>query len=174
MGSNCEYFFSSARANRLADTPSRFRSISVLDAFAPSPSQAFVEHYYKTFDAPGGRAQLGALYQDSSMLTWEGQKMQGTQNIVQKLSSLPFQSCTHHVSTMDCQPSGQSGGIIVSVTGQLLVSLRGGRVGGLLGCPRIVSNRDLRSTESESEPRDSRSLGASPLRFFATCEWIAH
>lgn len=56
------------------------------------------------------------------MLTWEGQKMQGAQNIVQKLTSLPFQSCTHHVSTMDCQPSGQTGGIIVSVTGQLLVS----------------------------------------------------
>jgi len=55
------------------------------------------------------------------MLTWEGQQMQGAQAIVQKLSSLPFQSCTHHVSTMDCQPSGQTGGIIVSVTGQLLV-----------------------------------------------------
>jgi len=55
------------------------------------------------------------------MLTWEGQKMQGAANIVQKLTSLPFQSCTHHVSTMDCQPSGQTGGIIVSVTGQLLV-----------------------------------------------------
>ncbi|QDZ21075.1 nuclear transport factor 2 [Chloropicon primus] len=86
-----------------------------------SVGKAFVGHYYKTFDAPGGRAQLGSLYQDTSMLTWEGQQMQGAQAIVQKLSSLPFQSCTHHVSTMDCQPSGQTGGIIVSVTGQLLV-----------------------------------------------------
>ena len=41
----------------------------------PAPNQAFVEHYYKTFDAPGGRSQLASLYQDQSMLTWEGQKM---------------------------------------------------------------------------------------------------
>merc|ERR1712224_698948 len=83
--------------------------------------KAFVEHYYKTFDAPGGRSQLASLYQDQSMLTWEGQKMMGAANIVQKLTSLPFQSCKHHVSTMDCQPSNQAGGVLVSVTGQLLV-----------------------------------------------------
>merc|ERR1712224_990939 len=39
--------------------------------------KAFVEHYYKTFDAPGGRSQLASLYQDQSMLTWEGQKNDG-------------------------------------------------------------------------------------------------
>mmetsp|Transcript_12376 Transcript_12376/g.31436 ORF Transcript_12376/g.31436 Transcript_12376/m.31436 type:complete len:127 (-) Transcript_12376:63-443(-) len=84
-------------------------------------AKAFIDHYYKTFDTPGGRGQLSALYQEQSMLTWEGQKLQGAAQIVNKLSSLPFQQCKHHVSTMDSQPAGQTGGIIVSVTGQLLV-----------------------------------------------------
>lgn len=77
---------------------------------------AFVSHYYSTFDS--NRAGLGNLYQDSSMLTFEGQKTQGIQNIVSKLTSLPFQQCQHNVSTMDCQPSG-SGGVIVFVSGSL-------------------------------------------------------
>ncbi|KAL7241011.1 hypothetical protein ACSBR2_006602 [Camellia fascicularis] len=53
----------------------------------------FVEHYYSTFDA--NRAGLANLYQESSMLTFEGQKIQGSQTIVAKLTSLPFQQCQH-------------------------------------------------------------------------------
>ena len=41
-----------------------------------------------------------------------------------KLTSLPFQQCKHHISSLDAQPS-LSGGVLVFVTGQLLV--RGGR-----------------------------------------------
>ena len=43
------------------------------------PLQAFTDHYYATFDS--ARANLAALYQDQSMLTFEGQKFMGTQAV---------------------------------------------------------------------------------------------
>eukprot|EP00261_Vitis_vinifera_P036527 XP_019077770.1 PREDICTED: nuclear transport factor 2 isoform X1 [Vitis vinifera] len=80
-------------------------------------AKAFVEHYYSTFDA--NRANLANLYQESSMLTFEGQKIQGSPNIVAKLTSLPFQQCQHSITTVDCQPSGPAGGMLVFVSGNL-------------------------------------------------------
>ncbi|KAD4586574.1 hypothetical protein E3N88_24175 [Mikania micrantha] len=80
-------------------------------------SKAFVEHYYSTFDT--NRSGLANLYQESSMLTFEGQKIQGSQNIVNKLTSLPFQQCKHTITTVDCQPSGPAGGMLVFVSGNL-------------------------------------------------------
>ncbi|KAG4162341.1 hypothetical protein ERO13_D01G110564v2 [Gossypium hirsutum] len=50
------------------------------------------------------------------MLTLEGQKIQGSQSIVAKLISLPFQRCQHSITTVDCQPSG-AGGMLVFVSG---------------------------------------------------------
>ncbi|XP_020229868.1 nuclear transport factor 2B [Cajanus cajan] len=80
-------------------------------------AKAFVEHYYSTFDT--NRAGLVGLYQDGSMLTFEGQKIQGAPNIVAKLTSLPFQQCHHSISTVDCQPSGVNAGMLVFVSGNL-------------------------------------------------------
>ncbi|ONK77824.1 uncharacterized protein A4U43_C02F11110 [Asparagus officinalis] len=60
-------------------------------------AKAFVEHYYRTFDS--NRAGLGNLYQESSMLTFEGAKTQGAQAIVAKLVGLPFQQCLRHPKT---------------------------------------------------------------------------
>ncbi|RWW03786.1 hypothetical protein GW17_00033029 [Ensete ventricosum] len=80
-------------------------------------AKAFVDHYYRTFD--GNRAALGGLYQDASMLTFEGDKIQGAAAIVAKLTSLPFQQCVHAISTVDCQPSGPAGGVLVFVSGSL-------------------------------------------------------
>ncbi|KAL9328858.1 hypothetical protein ACSQ67_003861 [Phaseolus vulgaris] len=80
-------------------------------------AKAFVEHYYSTFDT--NRPSLANLYQDASMLTFEGQKIQGASNIVAKLTSLPFQQCHHTISTVDCQPSGVNGGMLVFVSGNL-------------------------------------------------------
>ena len=85
-----------------------------------SVAKAFVEHYYRTFDA--NRGGLGNLYQDNSMLTFEGAKIQGSNAIVEKLVSLPFQQCLHKVSTVDCQPSGAGGGMLVFVSGLLQIS----------------------------------------------------
>ncbi|TYI97355.1 hypothetical protein E1A91_D01G138400v1 [Gossypium mustelinum] len=50
------------------------------------------------------------------MLTFEGQKIQGSQSIVAKLISLPFQRCQHSITIVDCQPSG-AGGMLVFVSG---------------------------------------------------------
>lgn len=80
-------------------------------------AKAFVEHYYSLFDS--NRAALANLYQEGSMLTFEGQKIQGSQNIVAKLTSLPFQQCQHSITTVDCQPSGPAGGMLVFVSGNL-------------------------------------------------------
>lgn len=80
-------------------------------------AKAFVDHYYSTFDT--NRAGLANLYQDTSMLTFEGQKFLGAQNITAKLTSLPFQQCQHHITTVDCQPSGPAGGMVVFVSGNL-------------------------------------------------------
>ncbi|OVA17482.1 Nuclear transport factor 2 [Macleaya cordata] len=83
-------------------------------------SKAFVEHYYTTFDT--NRGNLANLYQESSMLTFEGEKIQGSQNIVAKLAGLPFQQCKHNITTVDCQPSGPVGGMLVFVSGNLTLA----------------------------------------------------
>uniref|UniRef100_A0A7C9CVH8 NTF2 domain-containing protein n=2 Tax=Opuntia streptacantha TaxID=393608 RepID=A0A7C9CVH8_OPUST len=79
--------------------------------------RAFVEHYYKLFDAD--RPSLTSLYQPSSLLTFEGQKFQGVEDISSKLNSLPFDQCRHLISTVDSQPSFLNGGILVFVSGSL-------------------------------------------------------
>ncbi|KAG7982150.1 hypothetical protein I3843_04G035400 [Carya illinoinensis] len=50
------------------------------------------------------------------MLTFEGQKIQSSQNIVANLTSLLLQQCKH---TINCQPSGPAGGMLVFVSGNL-------------------------------------------------------
>jgi Nuclear transport factor 2 (NTF2) domain len=82
-------------------------------------TQAFTDHYYNTFDT--NRPALATLYQDQSMMTFEGEKFAGAA-ITQKLTSLPFQQCQHRVVSLDAQPS-VSQGINIFVTGQLIVSL---------------------------------------------------
>ena len=81
-------------------------------------ARAFVDHYYKTFDA--NRAALAGLYQDGSMLTFEGDKFLGAANIAGKIGSLPFQQCKHTIVTVDCQLSGPQGGVLVFVSGSIL------------------------------------------------------
>jgi hypothetical protein len=84
---------------------------------ADALAKAFVDHYYTTFDT--ARVNLIGLYQDHSMLTFEGEKIQGAQAIVSKLNSLPFQQCKHNISTVDSQPSGPANGMLVFVSGNL-------------------------------------------------------
>jgi len=45
----------------------------------------FVKHYYSQFDS-NQRQNLGALYQNESMLTFENDRYQGRDNIVKKLT----------------------------------------------------------------------------------------
>jgi len=50
-----------------------------------------------------------------TLLHHEGQQIMGSQ----KLTSLPFQQCHHSITTVDCQPSGANGGMLVFVSGNL-------------------------------------------------------
>ncbi|XP_022724045.1 nuclear transport factor 2-like [Durio zibethinus] len=79
--------------------------------------KAFVDHYYHLFD--NDRPALSSLYQPSSMLTFEGQKIQSIEDITAKLNQLPFDQCLHVISTIDSQPSSFTGGIVVFVSGSL-------------------------------------------------------
>lgn len=80
--------------------------------------QAFLQYYYQLFES--NRAGLANLYQEGSMLTFEGQKFQGTQAIVAKLAALPFNQAKVNPTSMDFQPS-VAGGIMVFVTGSIQV-----------------------------------------------------
>jgi len=82
-------------------------------------AQQFTEFYYNTFRTD--RSQLGPLYSEESMLTFETNQVQGVVAIVQKLVSLPFQKVNHQVASLDAQPAGSDGSIIVHVTGKLLI-----------------------------------------------------
>lgn len=63
---------------------------------------------------------MSELQREGSMLTFESSASLGANAIVEKLSNLPFQQVKHQVSTLDAQPS-VNGGVLVLVTGQLLV-----------------------------------------------------
>lgn len=83
-------------------------------------AQAFTDHYYPTFDQ--NRGALSSLYSDQSVLCFEGVKSQGVQAIIAKLTSLPFQRCQHKITSLDSH-AVPSGGVLVFVTGQLLVRM---------------------------------------------------
>lgn len=88
----------------------------------------------------------GNLYQDASMLTFEGQKFMGTQAIVGKLSSLAFGACKIHISSKDFQPS-VSNGIMVFVTGNIQVC----------ACVYVCAHARMR-TETERDKQSTPSL----------------
>jgi len=82
-------------------------------------AQQFTQFYYNQFDQD--RKQLVPLYRENSMLTFESASVQGAAGIVEKLAGLPFAKVQHKVATLDAQPSGESQGILILVTGALLV-----------------------------------------------------
>ena len=82
-------------------------------------AKQFIEFYYNTFDTD--RKALASLYREQSMLTFESSSVLGAANIVEKLTSMPFGKVKHQVSTLDAQPAMVEGGIVILVTGQLLV-----------------------------------------------------
>lgn len=86
-------------------------------ASAHAVAEAFVKHYYQLFDA--NRAAVATLYNDQSMLTFEGKETQGVKAIMEKLQDgLSFKQVRHEVATMDVQPC-PGNGILVVVTGML-------------------------------------------------------
>ncbi|PSR97401.1 nuclear transport factor 2 [Coniella lustricola] len=79
----------------------------------------FVPYYYNTFDT--NRAGLAQLYRDGSMLTYESTSVIGVAAIVEKLNSLPFQSVKHETSTIDPMPGVDNSGVLIQVTGAIIV-----------------------------------------------------
>lgn len=75
--------------------------------------------------------------------------MQGTQAIVSKLTSLPFQRCQHKVTSLDSH-AVPSGGVLVFVTGQLLVGPFQEMTWTLLQI--LISGHPVLQTEGESRP----------------------
>ncbi|KAK6710318.1 Nuclear transport factor 2, variant 2 [Fusarium graminearum] len=55
------------------------------------------------------------------MLTFESASVLGAEAIAEKLVSLPFQQVKHKVATLDAQPSNDQGGVIILITGALLI-----------------------------------------------------
>ncbi|GAX75491.1 hypothetical protein CEUSTIGMA_g2934.t1 [Chlamydomonas eustigma] len=96
-----------------------FQSESSRDKMATDPEavgKAFISYYYQLFEQ--NRPALATLYQEQSMLTFEGNKFQGAQAIVGKLTTLQFGLCKITLATQDFQPS-ISGGILVFTTGNI-------------------------------------------------------
>jgi hypothetical protein len=81
--------------------------------------EQFCQHYYATFDR--NRAELAPLYADTSMLSFEGDQVQGAAAIVGKLTTLQFQKVQHQIVKVDCQPSPANNGVLIFVTGNLLI-----------------------------------------------------
>merc|ERR1719323_2031493 len=63
--------------------------------------KAFTTQYYQMFDNPATRPQLQALYNaEQSLLSFEGQQMQGSAKIMEKLGSLTFQKIGHLINVL--------------------------------------------------------------------------
>lgn len=86
---------------------------------ASALAKQFCDFYYAQFDQD--RSQLGNLYRDHSMLTFEGAQVQGALAIVEKLALLAFSRVEHKVVSLDAQPASPNGDVLVMVTGALLV-----------------------------------------------------
>eukprot|EP01100_Stratorugosa_tubuloviscum_P006772 TRINITY_DN287_c3_g2_i1.p1 TRINITY_DN287_c3_g2~~TRINITY_DN287_c3_g2_i1.p1 ORF type:complete len:119 (+),score=38.80 TRINITY_DN287_c3_g2_i1:104-460(+) len=77
---------------------------------------AFIKHFYSTWGT--NRSNLVNLYQAESMLTVEGKKYQGPQDIINKF--LEMGQVTHQPSKFDAQPS-INGGFLVYTCGLLVI-----------------------------------------------------
>ncbi|KAJ5998963.1 Nuclear transport factor 2 Eukaryote [Penicillium sp. IBT 35674x] len=66
---------------------------------------AFVAHYFKTFDNYDARATLANLYRPESMLIWEDSKIQGTQEIIAKITKPDLKIVKTQINSTDSEPS---------------------------------------------------------------------
>ncbi|CAB3407808.1 unnamed protein product [Caenorhabditis bovis] len=85
-------------------------------------AQAFISHYYMQFDQGDGVARgraLADLYDpENSYMTFEGHQCKGREQILQKISALPFKQIQRAITKVDSQPL-YDGSILVMVLGQL-------------------------------------------------------
>jgi ketosteroid isomerase-like protein len=80
--------------------------------------KSFVQQYYSLFDDASSRANLAGFYAEDSIMSFEGQQIQGKAKIMEKFNGLSFSRIQHVVSSIDCQPMSD-GGVLISVLGQI-------------------------------------------------------
>lgn len=81
----------------------------------------FAQFFYQTFDT--NRPALNSLFDQVSLLTFDGEQFQGTQPIAQKLGSLQFQTVKHVVAKCDCHPvPGSPDKVIVFIIGTIVIN----------------------------------------------------
>ncbi|KAF8419286.1 hypothetical protein EV426DRAFT_290125 [Tirmania nivea] len=78
----------------------------------------FTSYYYLTFEEV--REKLKSLYRPHSMLTFETNLVVGENKIIETLVNLPLDKVHHKINTLDAQPCGDDGRILVMVTGHLV------------------------------------------------------
>ncbi|XP_022107288.1 uncharacterized protein LOC110988256 [Acanthaster planci] len=83
---------------------------------AQNIGQAFCTQYYNTFDMD--RKLLAPLFTDVSIMSFEGDVKVGVNDIIQKLTALPFRTVKHVATSIDSQPTLDQS-ILVSVLGQV-------------------------------------------------------
>ncbi|KAJ6237969.1 hypothetical protein M0813_03202 [Anaeramoeba flamelloides] len=78
----------------------------------------FLSFYYDTFD--NNREGLADLYQEESMLTYNGEQFKGQESIVNKLAGLKFNSIQHQLNDYQSHPSLQDS-VLVSACGTIFI-----------------------------------------------------
>lgn len=87
---------------------------------AQTVGKGFIEYYYATYDA--NRAQLASIYRASSCYTFESDRLQGVQAIMEKLNNSP--GVTHDPSSLTADVLQVNGNalLLVFITGRLQLS----------------------------------------------------
>ncbi|MFI5774740.1 nuclear transport factor 2 family protein [Streptomyces sp. NPDC051658] len=83
-------------------------------------AQAFVGHYFRSFDNYDARDSLASLYRPESMLTWEGNQIQGASDIIAQLKKPELKAVKTQITSSDAQP-GANNSVVVLVTGNLAI-----------------------------------------------------
>lgn len=79
--------------------------------------QGFTDHYFATFDS--NRQGLSNLYAEDSLLTVNGEKFKGVQQIMEKVAQLP--NMQRADITVDSQPVPSQNSVLVLVSGKVMV-----------------------------------------------------
>eukprot|EP00455_Lapot_gusevi_P009618 TRINITY_DN1431_c0_g2_i3.p2 TRINITY_DN1431_c0_g2~~TRINITY_DN1431_c0_g2_i3.p2 ORF type:complete len:129 (+),score=43.30 TRINITY_DN1431_c0_g2_i3:64-450(+) len=83
-------------------------------------ARSFVQFYYSLFDDKSKRANVAALFQANSMVTFVDTKVQGQEAILKHFTEgVNFNNVSHTPLSIDAQPTGP--GILVFVTGHIRV-----------------------------------------------------
>lgn len=81
--------------------------------------QAFLEAYYKSM--MNDRPSLANFYTDSSLMSYTGTEHTGKVQIMEKFNSMSYKTINYNFDNYDVQPSPLNGGLLIFVTGSLVM-----------------------------------------------------